>query len=188
MAPSKLPAQDVAYRETTHRGSAIAEAQRSSESSCSSRSVVQRFPSKSWRQALRELTVCRTAGRPGCRLSWKVSPNAKFAEKSVASAVVAPATPLWSGGATEDAGLVIKPAQLPPHCLQAAPPCFCPMLHETSICGRRVSVGNWATLRTVWVLPGHLFRAGRSSGIPHCWRWRAGRAAGAALESEIRRF
>ena len=39
LAPSNLSAQVVPYRETTHRGSAIAEARRSSASSCLSRSV-----------------------------------------------------------------------------------------------------------------------------------------------------
>ena len=39
MAPSSLSVHAVAHRETTHRGSAIAEARRSSPSTCLSRSV-----------------------------------------------------------------------------------------------------------------------------------------------------
>ena len=126
-------------------------------SSCLSRSV----RPTSWTgqfgsglRALRELlTGCRTAGRcvlmPGLSSVLEGVPNAKFAERSVASAAVAPATLLFSGSAAEDASLAIKPAQLSHTvCKQHLTSVLLPhMLCEISICRRRVSVGNCATLR-----------------------------------------
>ena len=163
-------------------GRAIAEARRRSESSCLSRSVrttsregqfgravVQRF---SWRHRLRALRKVadrlpdRWPLRPDARavVCPGRCPNAKFAERSVAPAGV--------DSATEDTSLAIEPTHLAHTVFKLTSVLLPRMLHETSICRRRVSVGNWATLRAAEVLPGHLFRFGWSSGIPHCWRWR----------------
>ena len=61
--------------------------------------VVQKFSWRCWLRALRELlTACRTAGRcvlmPGLSSVLEGVPHAKFAERSVAPAAVAPATSL----------------------------------------------------------------------------------------------
>ena len=132
MAPSRLSAQAVAMRETSHRGSAIAEARRSSKSSCLSRSVtmtsgmgavrkravVQWFSWRHWLRALRKLLPVLM---PGLSSVLEGVPNAKFAERSVAPARVAPATALRSDSAAVHTSLAIGPTQLSLHCLQAAP-------------------------------------------------------------------
>ena len=126
MAPSRLSAQAVAYREATHRGSAIAEAKLGEQllpsvsqndvpdRAVRKRAVVQRF---FWRYWLRRLlTGCRTPGlcvlMPGLSSLLEGVPNAKFAERSVAPAGVAPATSLRSDSTTVDTSLATKPAQL----------------------------------------------------------------------------
>ena len=154
------------------------------------RAVVQRH----WLRALRKLLLPGywIAGR--CVLVHGLSSvlegvtNAKFAERLPQELhrrhccdLIVPAN---------TTGLAIEPAQL--HhtvCKQQLPSVFSPhMLHETSICRCRVSVGNWATLRAAEVLPGHLFRLGGLLSFLIVGGGGAGRAAGPAGESEIRRF
>ena len=112
------------------------------------RAVVQRF---SWRHRLRALRKllpgCWTTGRcvlmPGLSSVLEGVPNAKFAEKRVASAVVAPATALRSDGSAVHTGLAKKPTQLS-HTVFKQPltaMLLLHVLHETSFCwtpsGRR---------------------------------------------------
>ena len=109
---------------------------------------------------MKVLTGCRTAGR--CVLMPRLSsvlegvPNAKFTEKSVAPAEVAPAAALRPDCATVHTSLALEPAQLSHTVLkQRLTSVLLPhLLREPSINGRASGVGDWAALHRVKVFPG----------------------------------
>ena len=131
--------------------------------------------------------------RPDARAVVCPVPNAKFVERSIEPAGVAPATPLRSDCATVHTGLAVEPTQLSHTVFKQhlTSVLLHHMLHETSISKRPMDVGNRAALRTAEVFswaPWAVVSAAAVSWNSPLLAVRAGRATDAAGESVIRSF
>ena len=193
MAPSRLSAHAVAYRETTQRGSAIGEARRSSANTCLSR--LDNVPSwavwkrgvvdvVTWVHQQRALRRLLNDGRAigHCTLVSGLSSvlegiaNTKVSEGSVASAEGASATSPRPDGAASYTGCTVEMAQLPnAFWKQLLSPVFLNHVQHEAVVGDCSEGGGiGATLRTLKILFRLLFRPrlGRSPRVGHrrrCW-------------------